>query len=212
MSAIPEIMKTVTQDEVNKAAHSRSYAILDDMRARIQIELIAINEEIGQLEDKGEKPTRQILYNRKVIIANLDRLERRITDLAERAEQRSMRYHEKQERYELALARAGEVKKAQGIIAQLAEAKNNTTIEDLRNIEPLMATWALRIKAGETLEDIQRTAKIKEDNQNQILSIEEWDKKLAEEQPELKVLLDGIDKVDSTIKGTVAEAFEDGEL
>lgn len=168
--SIPEIMQTVTQAEVNKAAHSRSYAQLDDMLMRCKIELVFIDEEIEGIEARGDKVSRQIIFNRKVIRLNIERLEKRITDLAARAEQRSMRYKDKQERYELALANARENRKQLNNREEITEARNRIIPEDLHSREvPWLPSWAKRLQDGETWADIKKSADDKKKDEYQFI-------------------------------------------
>lgn len=128
-----DVMKTITQQEVNKACHSRSYAQIDDMLGRVKLELILAEDMLAEIVSNGNSPTRQQLFHVKVIKANIDRLERRARDLVERNAKRADKMREQKERLDMALAIVKDRAKEKAISQQLTEAKNKVTEEDLKS-------------------------------------------------------------------------------
>lgn len=166
---ISDIMVNVTQTEFNKACSSRNFSVLDNMRGQIQIELLVIEDKIEQMRDDGEVISKSLQFKLKVIKHNLDRIERRIGEIVERNERRSIKIREDKEKLDLALMHAREYKKDINIRQEISQAKSNVDLEELRRVDPVAYRIALQMNAGKSLDEIALEAKEKESNQYQMI-------------------------------------------
>lgn len=153
-----DVMKNVTQAEVNKACHSRSYATLEDVLMRVEIELIVAEEELKETE----QPTKQQLFNIKIIKMNVKRLQARIGDIVDRNIKLAQRAKEQREKIDLALGIIRNRAREKNINEQLTDAKNRVSDEDLKALDPALLKFKRMHEAGISFDEQAKLLKDKE--------------------------------------------------
>lgn len=193
MKLLPEVMKGITQAEVNRACTSRNYAVLDDMLMRVSLELIVMQEEI----DDSAAPTKQQLYHLRIIKMNKERLEKRITHLATKSQERSRRMIVENENRRLALALISGRQQKQTLRQEELNAKYVPTDEQLAYFDPI----ALKIKQAvlKTGVDFKthaiNTKDAEKKDEFKIKTAEEWDLELSQEERAQELANDALNAV-----------------
>jgi hypothetical protein len=99
-------MQTVTQEEINKAARSRSLVLIDDIMLRVKVELIELETLHAELRDMGQRPTHSQTYELRLARLNLERLDKRVEYLGKRAMDAQKKKEENQARMNMYVAMA----------------------------------------------------------------------------------------------------------
>lgn len=99
-------MRSLNQDEVNKACRGRSFKLLDEVLFKIELEIMAVQEEFNELSVKHNKPLQSQTYEMRVLKYNRDRINKRILELGERSVKTQQRRDEEKAKNELYIAYA----------------------------------------------------------------------------------------------------------
>jgi hypothetical protein len=156
MKPLPEVMKSMTQEEFNKLCHSRHYSVLDDARMRVKIELLVYEEELAT---QTESTSRQQLFNLKIIKMNLERIEARIEQLANSQLRKSEREIERRAHRNMAIALIHKKAQEQHAKQDLLNAKYLRTDEELAKFDPEMLSIKKAVESGVSL--AEHAAKLK---------------------------------------------------